>query len=624
MEMELRHHAPLVRAALKQSAAAHDPQRVDLARPPLVASAMLSGWSPIAHSAAAEQGDLQLLQQLLALQPACMWDEDISFQAAAHGRLRVLQWLLTQNGPINVLRCTLQAATAGHSGVLIWLRQMFPSFFEPFQAMQLAASAGDLKAIQSLRCMDPPCAWDESTLRAAAREGHLHILEWMHQQSPHCHWDVSVPEEAALHGQLQVLQWLHQQQLLCNWITTICQMAAQGGHLDMLVWLQSLQPASPLDATVSAAAAANGQLRVLQWLRDQDLACPWDKSSCHAAAAGGHLEVLQWLRDPSHGQPCPWDRGVAISATISGHLPILQWIHEVAPFQLIDHWAAITACTYQQPHILEWLLRKQALSDSSLQDLCNHPGQRRFLMQSLHMHGLMNRQSRESLLVPTSMGDFAMVQLALPELKARGLVLEALQWSIAYSSGKVGKLDGSTEREAGYWRDQAPMFDYLQTARLLLEQLPHLSSTDQHQLCFQATMSGSIIPVQLAYMNIQPRIEWGPKTHSLAAANGSPALLRWLLAEPSQPSCTEVNPACSDSRMLLLVHGHGWSVPDSLRSHLLAAELRHYAFYGVVQRDQQRVQLQQGTGLSLGHLPQSIIEKIACMADIDFSWAYPL
>ena len=596
----------------------------------MVPCAILPGCNQIACSVAAEQGNLQLLKQLLALQPVWDWVEDISFQAAAHGHLEMLQWLVRQGCPINILRCILRAATGGHLAVLQWLRQLFPSYFKPYQAMQLAASAGDLRAIQSLRRMDPPCAWDVATSRAAAGEGHLHILVWMRQQSPPCPWDASIADEAALRGQLQVLQWLQEQQPLSRAALggSISGMAAQGGHINTLAWLRSLQPDAVWDATVWRSAAASGQVRVLEWLRDQDIegsACSsWDESTCHAAAAAGNLETLQWLRDPSHIQPCPWDRGTAISAAISGHLPILQWMHEVAPVGLVDVGAAIAACAYQQPHIFEWLLQERVLTDASLQTLCNLPAHRRFVLQSLHTHGLSSRQRPDSLFVPASMGDVVMVQLLLPELSARDLVLDALLAVVARGSVNTGKLSVPIEAAAEYWGNQAAVCDYLQTARLLLEQLHHLTSFKQDELANAAVMAESIIPVQLSFMGVQPRISWGSETHSLAAARGSLPLLKWLLAQPDRPGPLEVHPGCTNARMLLLVHGHGWSVPDAMQECLLAAEQRHSVFYQTAQHHDQKGQLAHEPGTSLGDLPQSIIQKIACMADIDFSWTHAM
>ena len=219
-----------------------------------------------------------------------------------------------------------------------------------------------------------------------------------------------------------------------------------------------------------------------------------------------------------------------------------------------------------------------------------------------------------------------MVQRIMPELRARGLIMQALQRAIA-GGCVIGPSMAQEEAEAGYWKEQATMADHadhLQVAKQLLEQLPHLSSSDQDLLGLHATKNLSIIPVQLAFMGVQPRIKWGSETHKLAAAEGQPALLRWLLAQPCQPKSPKVHPGCSTGRMLLLVHGHGWSLPDSCQDQLLAAEQRHHAFYGTVRHLQQRTLLHQEQGLSLGDLPQSLIERIACLAEIDFGWAHAI
>ena len=78
---------------------------------------------------------------------------------------------------------------------------------------------------------------------------------------------------------------------------------------------------------------------------------------------------------------------------------------------------------------------------------------------------------------------------------------------------------------------------------------------------------------------------------------------------------------CNTGRMLLLVHGYGWSVPVELQARLAAAERRHHAYHSVVRQHRLSCHQQQQCGTRLGDLPDVLIKEIACAAEIDFSWA---
>ncbi len=74
--------------------------------------------------------------------------------------------------------------------------------------------------------------------------------------------------------------------------------------------------------------------------------------------------------------------------------------------------------------------------------------------------------------------------------------------------------------------------------------------------------------------------------------------------------------------MLLLANTHGWNVPQVMQSRLEAVTRRRLAFLGAVWFHRHRVQPHQQTGTHLGDLPNSVIEAIACAADIHFSWIF--
>ncbi len=115
------------------------------------------------------------------------------------------------------------------------------------------------------------------------------------------------------------------------------------------------------------------------------------------------------------------------------------------------------------------------------------------------------------------------------------------------------------------------------------------------------------------------KMAWLATTHSLAAAHAELPVVRWLVAqEAPSPKYTTLHHNCDGARMLLLAHGHGWKVPQSMLRIFRAAERRRTALYSVVRRQRR----QHAEKTRLGDLPDELFKRIACQADIDFSWRY--
>ena len=78
-----------------------------------------------------------------------------------------------------------------------------------------------------------------------------------------------------------------------------------------------------------------------------------------------------------------------------------------------------------------------------------------------------------------------------------------------------------------------------------------------------------------------------------------------------------VPPECCDGRLLLLNLGHGWSVPADMQPRFQLARRRHEAFWSAAHNPRKHRQPRTG----LHHLPIDVLKRIACLADIDFSWS---
>ena len=114
----------------------------------------------------------------------------MSWGAARHGHLNVLQWL--------------KANSSEEAG---WNFR-----FDDFTCAH-AAAIGSLETVQWLRSQD--CPWDEHSCEAAAFGGHFEVLKWL--RSEDCPWDAGVCAAAAETGHFEVLKWLRSQDPPCPW-----------------------------------------------------------------------------------------------------------------------------------------------------------------------------------------------------------------------------------------------------------------------------------------------------------------------------------------------------------------------------------------------------------------------
>ena len=106
-----------------------------------------------------------------------------------------------------IIKC---AVYNGNLDVLMWIKnnnaQRWKMVCQSVQLCDKAARGGKLKVLQWLRSQDGgKCRWDENTCRAAAADGHLEILIWAHQNG--CPWNEWTCAYAAREGQLEVLKW---------------------------------------------------------------------------------------------------------------------------------------------------------------------------------------------------------------------------------------------------------------------------------------------------------------------------------------------------------------------------------------------------------------------------------
>lgn len=263
---------------------------------------------------------------------------------------------------------------------------------------------------------------------------------------------------------------------------------------------------------------------------------------------------------------------------------------------------------------MHWILQQNLLKPAGLNNLlwwalCVNAQP---LVASLMSHGLLARVRQQLFLLSVLVGNLLMLKTVATLFKSSRLAEQSITF-ICKVTSVFRSDDESSMRKRVRVLVAQPRF--LEAAEWLIRLPMTMSPQRKLELLLHGAIKWkSFLPVQLAARGIKLPIP--PATRSLAAAHSSTTLLRWLVAQPSSPGHTRVHGDCSDARLLLLVHGYHWNLPEALQDRLTAAEQRRLAFYSAAKQ-----QGKCGRGrTSLGQLPADLIKQIACDADIDFNW----
>jgi hypothetical protein len=246
----------------------------------------------------AEESTLFVFRQLL--RAGALWDDHTLIHASRGGKLDILKFLRDQGGRIveykgNEQIC-IAAAENGQLEVLQWLRSQVPPFSWGAKTCATAAREGHIEVLQWLRAQDPPCPWDEWTCILAASYGHGNVVEWAIENG--CKRSIDVCNAAARSGNLDMLKFLRTKHM-CMFAHSIVNNAARSGHLHVLEWAKDND--YEFDNEVCIDAVKGGHLEVLQWLRSQEPPCRWGKQTCATAAEYGRFDILKWAIE--HGCP---------------------------------------------------------------------------------------------------------------------------------------------------------------------------------------------------------------------------------------------------------------------------------------------------------------------------------
>ncbi len=249
------------------------------------------------------------------------WDEDVCVAAAEGGNLPLLQWLREpeQNAPWDRITCKCAAANA-HQHVLEWL-VAHPDYQQHWCALDVedaVIQSGSVELLQWFIETLAPRGDQQSTSQryfpCAAFYGHVHIIQWLltrgYDYDCHCvhlcmcnYGETRICADAAAGGRVAVLQFAREQQRW-RWDEQVVTIAAMNGHHTALQY--ACENGAPVDlAWTCQEAAKAGRLHALRYVCERYAYVP-DAEACALAAKGNHKAVLRYL----HERHAPWDERV--------------------------------------------------------------------------------------------------------------------------------------------------------------------------------------------------------------------------------------------------------------------------------------------------------------------------
>ncbi|KAL7753132.1 hypothetical protein RI367_001584 [Sorochytrium milnesiophthora] len=184
------------------------------------------------------------------------------------------------------------ACTTGNLALVQWMYQLLDPTDPSPDPLDEAAAAGRMQMVQWLHNHTAlPCT--TKAMDGAAKAGRLDIVCYLHEnRSEGC--TTAAMDGAATEGHMNVLEWLHENR--CEGCSTqgLAGAAAKGQTLAVR-WLLKHYPSS-LGPEVLDAAALGGYMDVIKLLHSEFHA-PCTTNAMDYAACQGNLQVVQWLHE---------------------------------------------------------------------------------------------------------------------------------------------------------------------------------------------------------------------------------------------------------------------------------------------------------------------------------------
>ncbi|KAL7750494.1 hypothetical protein RI367_004268 [Sorochytrium milnesiophthora] len=283
---------------------------------------------------------------------------DLACGAAAHGQLRVLQWLVGNGLAKLSPEVRNRAATAGCLPVLEWICAQDSSPLS-HKALRFAISSGNVDAARWVWEHMPKQGPQEIELcekgkRTAMESGNLDLLDWLLEIAP----DNRMTSFAMIHalekGQLEAAQLLYKRtHCLPTRMPMTLYNLAQDGRLDVFHWLVvTLKIELQLRSEVLDAALSSGYLALVKLVQPLVLGATYGNKQLQRAAESGYLHTVQWVR--RHMDPGCRTTGAMGEAARRGFLDIVRWLHVNGQDDCTTD-AMDSAAAYGQLQVLEYL-----------------------------------------------------------------------------------------------------------------------------------------------------------------------------------------------------------------------------------------------------------------------------
>ncbi|KUF89862.1 hypothetical protein AM587_10005822 [Phytophthora nicotianae] len=266
---------------------------------------------------------------------------------------------------------SLRAAVGrGDLGVVKWVLDHFSGCTAGVEVVEEAARHGQLKILQYLlqyghcgdRAVDTKniILWGGDDLVNAIAEGHGHMGRWLYENTPDTRRNLETAMSYAVkQGDRPLVQWLidvvyEAEPLL---LPPSMDDAAAGGHMELLQWIYE-QGYGGCSGNALEAAAKNGRLDMVQWLVENRVT-KGAREGVRAACGEGHLNVVQWLLERVDVQYPHFAMNCAIR---QGHLDIVKYLCKVGivnePSLMV-----IDAASNGHVHMIKWFLENYGTED---------------------------------------------------------------------------------------------------------------------------------------------------------------------------------------------------------------------------------------------------------------------
>jgi len=217
------------------------------------------------------------------------WDKWVSSAAAEQGNLEMLQYCFEHECPLD----DYTAVCAAHNGHLDCLKFLIEDAkVDWYDQMACAAAEGGHLEILRYCASKKECQMtsNANVMIFAAFGGHIGCVNYLHQIG--VPWSEEVPIYASQAGKIEILQRIHE--LGCPLNEETCSEAALHGHLDLLKFLRN-ELKCPWDSGTPALASLRGHKEVLEWCFQNDV--PICVHSAVNASRNGHVDCLQLLHE---------------------------------------------------------------------------------------------------------------------------------------------------------------------------------------------------------------------------------------------------------------------------------------------------------------------------------------